>query len=82
MEGNMAIFSPIFRTSLVALGLAQGPRVALGMMKRNLNAAGEGMLADLLDLEAAQQIAAGRTRDHREAAQAFVEKRKPRFIGE
>jgi 2-(1,2-epoxy-1,2-dihydrophenyl)acetyl-CoA isomerase len=61
--------------------LAQGPQIALGLMKRNLNRAESGGLAELLDLEAANQVLTGRTEDHREAAKAFVEKRAPVFVG-
>jgi 2-(1,2-epoxy-1,2-dihydrophenyl)acetyl-CoA isomerase len=50
-------------------------------MKRNLNCAESGGLAELLDMEAAHQVQTGRTEDHREAAKAFVEKRAPIFTG-
>jgi 2-(1,2-epoxy-1,2-dihydrophenyl)acetyl-CoA isomerase len=65
----------------LARSLARGPSVALGLIKRNLNCAERGNLAELLDVEAAHQIATGRTHDHREAAKAFVEKRPPVFTG-
>jgi 2-(1,2-epoxy-1,2-dihydrophenyl)acetyl-CoA isomerase len=61
--------------------LARGPRIALGLMKQNFNAAENGTLAELLDLEARRQIETGRTQDHKEAARAFVEKRAPVFAG-
>jgi 2-(1,2-epoxy-1,2-dihydrophenyl)acetyl-CoA isomerase len=61
--------------------LARGPRIALGLMKQNLNAAESGTLAELLDLEARRQIETGQTEDHKEAARAFVEKRAPVFVG-
>ncbi len=50
-------------------------------MKRNLNAAEIGDLATCLDLEAIHHARCGMTADHLEAAKAFVEKRKPVFIG-
>ena len=50
-------------------------------MKQNFNAAENGTLAELLDLEARGQIATGQTEDHKEAARAFVEKRAPVFRG-
>jgi 2-(1,2-epoxy-1,2-dihydrophenyl)acetyl-CoA isomerase len=68
-------------TMELARSLAQGPQIALSLMKRNLNCAESGGLAELLDLEAANQVLTGRTEDHREAAKAFVEKRAPMFIG-
>jgi 2-(1,2-epoxy-1,2-dihydrophenyl)acetyl-CoA isomerase len=68
-------------TLALARKLAQGPRVALALMKQNFNAAESGTLAELLDLEARGQIETGRTADHKEAARAFVEKRAPVFSG-
>jgi 2-(1,2-epoxy-1,2-dihydrophenyl)acetyl-CoA isomerase len=65
----------------LARKLARGPRIALGLMKQNFNAAENGTLAELLDLEARRQIETGRTADHKEAARAFVEKRAPVFTG-
>ncbi|MEA2878166.1 MAG: 2-(1,2-epoxy,2-dihydrophenyl)acetyl-CoA isomerase [Hyphomicrobiales bacterium] len=61
--------------------LARGPRIALGLMKQNFNAAENGSLAELLDLEARRQVETGRTEDHKEAARAFVEKREAVFRG-
>jgi 2-(1,2-epoxy-1,2-dihydrophenyl)acetyl-CoA isomerase len=68
-------------TMELAHSLAQGPQIALSLMKRNLNCAESSGLAELLDLEAANQVLTGRTEDHREAAKAFVEKRAPVFVG-
>jgi 2-(1,2-epoxy-1,2-dihydrophenyl)acetyl-CoA isomerase len=68
-------------TMELARSLANGPSVALSLMKRNLNCAESGDLAALLDMEAAHQVQTGRTEDHREAAKAFVEKRPPIFTG-
>jgi 2-(1,2-epoxy-1,2-dihydrophenyl)acetyl-CoA isomerase len=65
----------------LAQSLAHGPAVALSLMKRNMNCAESGGLAELLDMEAAHQVQTGRTEDHREAAKAFVEKRAPIFAG-
>ena len=61
--------------------LARGPRVAHRYIKRNMNAAESGTLAELLDLEAWHHTRTGLTEDHREAARAFVEKREPLFHG-
>ena len=68
-------------TTELARSLAHGPSIALSLMKRNLNCAESGDLAELLDMEAIHQVQTGRTEDHREAAKAFVEKRTPIFTG-
>lgn len=65
----------------LARSLAGGPTVALGYMKQALNFAGHGSLAELLDMEAANQIRCMATDDHKEAAAAFVEKRASVFRG-
>jgi 2-(1,2-epoxy-1,2-dihydrophenyl)acetyl-CoA isomerase len=61
--------------------LAEGPSVAYRYMKENLNRAVAGELADCMDLEVTHHVHTGLTEDHREAAQAFVDKREPRFRG-
>ena len=61
--------------------IASGPSIALGYMKRNLNAAEHVALGELLDLEALHHSRCGMTDDHKEAAKAFVEKRQPVFHG-
>lgn len=61
--------------------LAAGPVLALRYMKENLNRALTGTLEEALDLEATHHLHTGTTQDHREAAQAFVEKRTPVFTG-
>src|SRR6201984_1110466 len=68
-------------TMELARSLANGPSIALSLMKRNLNCAESGGLAELLDIEAANMVQTARTEDHREAANAFVEKRTPVFTG-
>jgi len=68
-------------TMALARRLAGGPSIALGLMKRNFNAAEDGTLSELLDLEALHQVQTNKTEDHREAARAFVEKRAPVFKG-
>lgn len=68
-----------------AMGLARhiaaGPLIAYGYMKRNLLAAETASLQEVLDLEAFHQARTAMTEDHREAARAFVEKRRPVFRG-
>jgi len=74
-------FELLGATTALAQRLAHGPGIALGLMKRNFNAAETGTLSELLDLEALHQIQTARTEDHAEAARAFVEKRAPVFKG-
>tara|TARA_B100000745_G_C19796358_1_gene261782 strand:- start:64 stop:459 length:396 start_codon:yes stop_codon:yes gene_type:complete len=69
-------------TMAMADKMANGPRIALGYMKRNMNAAETGTLSDCLDLEAWHHTRTGMTDDHKEAARAFVEKRTPVFKGQ
>jgi 2-(1,2-epoxy-1,2-dihydrophenyl)acetyl-CoA isomerase len=61
--------------------LAALPTVAVGYMKRNLNIAQRGSLADVLDAEAIHMTRTRDTEDHKAAARAFVEKRTPTFSG-
>ena len=64
-----------------AAELAALPTVAVGYMKRSLNAAMHSPLAAVLDIEAMNMIRTFETDDHKGAALAFVEKRAPRFEG-
>jgi len=68
-------------TTAFAAGLASGPTLAFGRMKENLNRAENCDFATLLDQEALNMRLSGTTRDHMEAAKAFVEKRAPTFSG-
>lgn len=61
--------------------LAKGPSVAYRYMKENLNRAITGELGDCMDLEVTHHLHTALTEDHREATQAFVDKREPRFQG-
>jgi 2-(1,2-epoxy-1,2-dihydrophenyl)acetyl-CoA isomerase len=69
------------RTLELASRLAHGPTVAYRYMKENLNRAVGGDVMECLDLEATHHVHTSFTRDHREAAKAFVEKREPVFEG-
>ncbi len=71
----------VARTQEIARRLAAGPTVAYRYMKENLNRAMAGEVDDCLDLEATHHVHCAATEDHREAAQAFVEKRQPVFNG-
>ena len=65
----------------LAMSLAQGPSIALGFIKRNINNAEHLSLEACFDGEAIHHTRAGETADHKEAAKAFVEKRKANFQG-
>ena len=69
------------KTREIATRLAAGPTIAFRYMKENLNRAMAGDVDDCLDLEATHHVHCGQTADHKEAAQAFVEKREPVFSG-
>ena len=64
-----------------AKSLAEGPRVALQLIKDNLDDAMHIDYRTAHYREAERLVSASRTADHKEAVQAFVEKRKPKFIG-
>jgi len=65
----------------LAMSLAQGPTITLGYIKRNINNAERLPLETCFDAEAFHHSRANETADHKEAAKAFVEKRKPVFGG-
>ncbi|MEM7272158.1 MAG: enoyl-CoA hydratase-related protein [Actinomycetota bacterium] len=65
----------------LAARLAAGPPIAYRYMKENINRSLTGELDTLLDLESTHHRHTGVTKDHREASQAFVEKRDPVFEG-
>ena len=65
----------------LAARLAEGPPVAIRLIKAQLEAASTAALAEALDAEASAQSTAFATEDLHEGAAAFVEKRKPRFLG-
>lgn len=66
----------------LAQRFAKGPRITLGLMKKNLNTAERGDLQLSFDTEALNHSRSAQTADHAEAAKAFVEKRAPVFKGQ
>lgn len=68
-------------TRALARSLAEGPAVALGYIKDNLNLAEHAEIGVVFDTEAIHHIRCTMTDDHKEAAHAFVEKRLPAFKG-
>jgi 2-(1,2-epoxy-1,2-dihydrophenyl)acetyl-CoA isomerase len=62
--------------------LANGPTKALGYSKRIVNHVSTITLEEALEYEAQYQDVAGRTIDHLEAVNAFLEKREPKFNGQ
>ena len=65
----------------IATRLAAGPTRGLGLTKRAIQAATTNSLDAQLDLERDLQREAGRTADYAEGVTAFLEKRKPGFMG-
>ncbi|MGY1681299.1 enoyl-CoA hydratase-related protein [Geodermatophilus sp. SYSU D01176] len=65
----------------LAARLAAGPTAAYRAIKTVLATAATDSLEDTLALEARLQTDLGSTADHREAVEAFLEKRAPHFTG-
>jgi len=65
----------------LAEDLANGPTLAFARMKENLNLTEHSDLLTALDHEALNMSLCAQSDDHREAAAAFVAKRKPIFKG-
>jgi enoyl-CoA hydratase/carnithine racemase len=66
----------------LAKSLAEGPSIALAYMKDNLDHAVTSDFVQSMDQEADHMVRAARTTDHKEAVRAFIDKRKPAFIGQ
>lgn len=61
--------------------LAKGPTTAYGLSKRAIYRSSLAGLKQTLEYEAELQEIAGRTEDHIEGVEAFLEKREPKFKG-
>lgn len=72
-------FTETYQT--LAARLSQMPTKGLGLIKRAINQSLHNNLDQQLDLEEELQSLAGSTHDYREGVMAFLEKRKPKFIG-
>lgn len=66
----------------LAARVAVNPPRSVRMAKRLLKESRHSRLDDVLELSAAFQALAHETADHKEAVDAFMEKRKPTFTGE
>jgi len=65
----------------IAQTLAEGPPIAIGLIKEQLESAWTSSVPETVDAEASAQSRAFATWDLREGAAAFVEKRPARFLG-
>jgi 2-(1,2-epoxy-1,2-dihydrophenyl)acetyl-CoA isomerase len=82
MINNVAPDSELMSQALaLAERLAQAPTAAIGQIKLLLETSAVNDQASQLDLERKAQIEAGKTRDFAEGVSAFLEKRRPRFVG-
>ncbi|MES2387004.1 MAG: enoyl-CoA hydratase-related protein [Bacteroidota bacterium] len=70
------------KVDAMAEAYAQAPTAAIGLIKKMLHKSKSGAsLDEMLDYEAYCQEIAGRSHDHNEGKTAFLEKRKPAFLG-
>ncbi|MFL6844547.1 MAG: enoyl-CoA hydratase-related protein [Allosphingosinicella sp.] len=65
----------------LATRLAQGPTVALGLIRKLAREAGHSALSDALGAERAAQREAGRSEDFKSGVAAFLQKQPARFEG-
>jgi 2-(1,2-epoxy-1,2-dihydrophenyl)acetyl-CoA isomerase len=60
---------------------ATAPTKSIGLIKKMLNKSATASLDEMLDYEAYTQEIAGSSQDYKEGVTAFLEKRKPSFVG-
>jgi enoyl-CoA hydratase/carnithine racemase len=72
----------MYEARKLAERVAVNPPRTVRLAKRLLREAQHNRLNDVLELSAAFQALAHETRDHKEAVEAFTEKRTPNFTGE
>jgi 2-(1,2-epoxy-1,2-dihydrophenyl)acetyl-CoA isomerase len=65
----------------IARKLASGPRLALSLMKDNLNRAVHSDLSGYMETEVDNHLTAVLSDDHKEAGRAFAQRRQSRFSG-
>ncbi len=66
----------------MAAFLATQPTKGLGYIKRAIHASSSNTFDQQLDVERDLQRLAGRTQDYREGVSAFINKQKPKFVGQ
>ena len=69
------------RMDALAAEYAAGPTPAIGLTKRLFHQAATSTLEEQLELEAALQTIVAQTDDFTEGVTAFLDKRKPEFVG-
>jgi 2-(1,2-epoxy-1,2-dihydrophenyl)acetyl-CoA isomerase len=60
---------------------AKAPTKSIGLIKKMLSKSATSSLEEMLEYEAYSQEIAGNTHDYKEGVKAFLEKRKPDFLG-
>jgi 2-(1,2-epoxy-1,2-dihydrophenyl)acetyl-CoA isomerase len=60
---------------------AAAPTKSIGLIKKMLNKSATSTLDEMLEYEAYCQEIAGSSHDYKEGVTAFLEKRKPGFLG-